>query len=285
MVLKRWYFCINEAGFDRSRTLVAAALASCLTNTSLRPFAIYNGEEARHVAWLEARGATVVRHRSSIEADLRTGYGDRFDTFSGHWLRIDLPLIEREEEVILYTDVDVMFLREPAIEAAPPLLAAAPEFDIDDLSYFNSGVMVLNLPGLRRVHDAFMRAIRRRLHDSFRYPAHDQESYNRFFGPTAGNRIRGRSFTPLDPAMNWKPFWGPNPEARIVHFHGPKPRHARAFAQRGGGTPTAQTYQTLWHRSPEGYAAYGAQWESFLDAAGSPAQAGTPVPRRIARRP
>jgi hypothetical protein len=268
MILRKWYFCVNEAGFDGSRPLIAAAVASCLANTSLRPFGIYNGNDASHVSWLEARGVTVVRHRSSLEDDLRLAYGDRFNQFSGHWLRIDLPLIETEEEAVLYTDNDVMFLREPEINAVPRLLSAAPEFELTKLSYFNSGVMVLNLPSLRRVHEAFTGAIRRRLRGDFRYPAHDQESYNRFFGPRVLNRLQGRTFTPMSPTLNWKPYWGLNPEAQIVHFHGPKPRHIQKFVATEGPSAVSDLYRTLWRRSPETYAVYVAQWGTYLGELG-----------------
>ena len=174
-------------------------------------------------------------------------------------------MIETEEEVVLYTDNDVMFLREPKVDAVPHLLAAAPEFELINLSYFSSGVMILNLPGLRRVHEAFAGAIRRRLRSDFRYPAHDQESYNRFFGPKTLNRLQGRAFTPMSPTLNWKPFWGLNPEAQIVHFHGPKPRHVQKLVETEGSSAVAETYRTLWRRSPEAYAVYVAQWETYRD--------------------
>ena len=124
--------------------------------------------------------------------------------------------------------------------------------------------MVLNVARLRRVQDAFVAAIRDRLRDpGFRYPAHDQESYNRFFGPTWRNRLRGRAFEPLSPDLNWKPFWGLNERASIVHFHGPKPRMARRLGATGGEAPAQPSMKALWSRSPPAYAAYSEQWERF----------------------
>ena len=120
MVLRTWYFCINEAGFERSLGLLTAAVTSARRNTALRPVALYNGADPGHEAQLRALGAEVVRHRSSFEDDLRVGYGERFEAFSGHWLRVDLPLVAREEDVVLYTDVDVMFLRHPEVAPPPP---------------------------------------------------------------------------------------------------------------------------------------------------------------------
>jgi hypothetical protein len=265
-VLKKWFFCINERGFDRNLPLIAVAVLSARTNTDLRPVCIYNGANEDQVAALSAMGVEVLRHRSFFEDDLRAGYGENFDTFSGHWLRVDLPLLEKEEEVVLYTDTDVMFLAPPVFDGAPPLLAASPEFDLDNHSYFSSGVMILNLPRLRELHDEFMAAIRHRLHGDFRYPAHDQESFNRFFGPSPANRMRQRAFTPMAPENNWKPFWGPNERAAIIHFHGPKPVHARLLAE-GEGERLMPKYKELWLRSPEGYETYSEQWDRYLEEA------------------
>jgi hypothetical protein len=251
--LRHWYFCINEAGFDRSRGLLEVAVRSAAANTALTPICLYNGQNPAHVATLEALGVRVIRHRSLFEDDLRAGYGEKFDTFSGHWLRVDIPLIETREDFVLYTDVDVMFLAQPELAPKPALLAAAPEFDRSNLTYFSSGVMVLNIEGMQRVHAEFMAAIRARLHGAFKYPAHDQESFNRFF--------RGRNDR-LPPECNWKPFWGVNEAARIVHFHGPKPAHARQIA-RGDGAGFMQIYRDLWAKAPEAYEHYARLFDRF----------------------
>jgi hypothetical protein len=33
----------------------------------------------------------------------------------------------------------------------------------------------------------------------------------------------GPLWNKLRPELNWKPYWGENPEAKIIHLHGPKP--------------------------------------------------------------
>jgi hypothetical protein len=35
--------------------------------------------------------------------------------------------------------------------------------------------------------------------------------------------FRHGGWKPLRPELNWKPYWGINPAAKIIHFHGPKP--------------------------------------------------------------
>jgi hypothetical protein len=259
---RKWYFCVNEAGLDRTFPLIRAAVVSAGLNTRLQPVCLYNGSDDAHAKRIAGLGVEVLRHRSSLEPELRAAYSEHYDQFSGHWLRVDLPLIEQDEEVVLYTDIDVMFLRHPTLSARPATLAAAPEFDRANLGYFSSGVLFLNLPRLRELQGAFSDAIRRRLAGDFRYPAHDQTSFNDFFGPSPENRAAGRAFTPMDPGLNWKPFWGLNPQASIVHFHGPKPRHARKMLE-SAEHPAPPKFRELLAQSPEAYAHYVPIWEAF----------------------
>lgn len=255
--MKKWYFAINPRGFAGSYEQIAVAVRSARRNTELMPICLYNGDDPSHVEMLKRLGVeTVIQHRSSFEDDLRLGYKDDFNKFSGHWLRVDIPLIEDTEELVLYTDTDVMFLAEPAVEQAPRLLSAAPEFDMDNWGYFNSGVMVMNVPALRRVHSEFVAAIKDRLHNNFRYPAHDQASFNQFFGKT---------YDRLDVAMNWKPYWGVNERARIVHFHGPKPFHVEKLVK---NSPEAARfipdYAKIWKKNVEAYEYYTMLYRSFI---------------------
>lgn len=295
MQLRKWYFSTNASGFANNKELMAVAVTSCRENTDLKPICLYNGTVKAHVDFLRGLEVEVVPHGCSLEADLRPAYGDKYDQFSGHWLRVDLPEIEPEDDFVLYTDVDVMFEGPPLVPVVPPLLAAGPEGRPDDLerprpgvgaldallggrglrrlrgkgprwapwnrrrAHFSSGVLVMNLPGLRGVHQEFLAAIRARLRGDFRYPTHDQASFNDFFE---------RSFTPLGAEMNWKPYWGRNDDARIVHFHGPKPRHVRAVAS-GTGRGLSTEYRTLFDRSPEGYAFYAGRFDRYLAQARS----------------
>lgn len=254
--------CINERGFDANLPRIKAAVLSARAHTTLEPHCLYYGDNPIHQAILSRLGVTVHPHRPGFEDALRQGYGADFDTFVGHWLRVDLPLVERDARFVLYTDTDVMFRAPPVLHKPPSTLAAAPEFDQANHSYFSSGVMVLNLARLRRLHGAFVAAIRARLAGNFSYPAHDQESYNRFFGPSRRNRLLRRQFSRLDPGNNWKPFWGWSDTAPIVHFHGPKPPDIRVF-QAGQDKPFQADLVALWQRAPDAYDRYSAEWEAF----------------------
>ncbi len=46
----------------------------------------------------------------------------------------------------------------------------------------------------------------------------DEAAYRWFYRDS-----NGPLWDRLRPELNWKPYWGWNPQARIIHFHGPKP--------------------------------------------------------------
>ncbi|MCC1492190.1 glycosyltransferase [Cognatishimia sp. F0-27] len=251
--LRHWYFCVNEAGFEPSWPLVEVAVRSALANTRLEPICLYNGMDDAQVARIEALGARVIRHRSRLEDVLRRGYGDLYDQFSGHWLRVDIPVIETTETHVLYTDIDVMFRSHPEPRRMPRVLAAAPERYRWRWPHFNSGVLVMNVPALRALQPAFDAAITARMAQGWKPPGHDQVSYNGFFRWRHSRLTHG---------LNWKPYWGDNPEAQIIHFHGPKPAHIHKIkiGQTDGMLPV---YQRLWRLSPDGYTRYCAEFERY----------------------
>ncbi len=224
-MIRKWYFAVNESGargiYDR---LIRAAVRSCRANTRLQPICLYDGGDIPLLDWLAAHGVTVIRHRVSIaEAIDRWPPMPNWDAAiaRGACLRIDLPLIETEDEFVLYTDSDVLFLSDLGSTPEPEFFACAPEFAPDDWSYVNTGAMIVNVPAMRREHAAFAAFAAANLHRLHREkgPAYDQNAYNAFF---AGRWTR----LPLD--LNWKPYWG-IARPRIVHFHGPKPMHIDAI--------------------------------------------------------
>jgi hypothetical protein len=110
----------------------------------------------------------------------------------------------------------------------------------------NSGVMVMNLPRLRREQRRFLRHLRKNLHRySVRDRPWDQDAYQNWYGlhrqrlshklswrleRVIGVRLaRSVLWDPLPPTLNWKPHWGANPNAQIIHFLGAKPHHRREF--------------------------------------------------------
>ncbi|WP_426958839.1 hypothetical protein [Muricoccus radiodurans] len=256
--LQDWYFCVNGEGLRREFRFIRAAVASARRNTTLRPHCLYDGPACAELDWLQAAGVRVIPHAPSLEPELREAYGDQYETFRGHWLRLDIPMLETAAESALYTDIDVLFLRDPrAFAFSPRYVAVCEEGRIGERNQFNSGVMVMNLPALRAVRPWMLRDIRHRLVNDFRPAGHDQKSLNEFLLTEADW---------MDPAFNWKPHWGPNADAVIVHFHGPKPVHV-ARIRDGQADRMKPAYKILHDRSPEGYDAFIAVHDTMLAAA------------------
>jgi hypothetical protein len=261
-LIRKWYFSLSEASINRKdhgwRALTRVAVTSALSNTSLHPCMLYDGEEGEFTAEIRAMGATVITHRVSFHdhlaqaAPARTA--DYLGIARGAFLRVEIPLIEREDDFVLFTDCDVMFLADPRIEAAPALFAAAPQatqtaYDID----MNTGVMVMNVPALRATLPHFIAFIIKHLPDG--WPGFDQENYRRFY--------KGQ-WDKLDNTFNWKPYWGRNPSATIVHWHGPKPQIVRRLLH-DGTLETHAVWRALFERDIDGYREFLRIWDTFAE--------------------
>ena len=221
----RWYFGIDEAGSHGGLgALARTAVLSARAIGGLSPRLLYYGSETDFTEWMRRHGVTVIVTEPRFLPAIRAAEaaGTHRSHSIGHWLRIGIPLLETTDEFVLYTDCDVVFLR--AINWAAPrpkLFAAAPEFKRDNWNYFNSGVMLLNVAALRQSYEAFERHIVARLSDGV-FPNYDDQ--------IALNEAYRGQWSRLDPALNWKPYWGAARDAAILHFHGPKPDDIAAIA-------------------------------------------------------
>ena len=153
-------------------------------------------------------------------------------------------------KIDISTDCDIVFRHDPTAMLSalrPAFFAAAPESDQTDFARFNSGVMWINVAGLAAEQAALQQTIRDHLAEAIS-PPYDQAALQRHFA--------GRTDA-LPLALNWKPHWGDNPAAIILHFHGPKP---------------AQKYHVLNHRAPDyvqrlvgpAFFAASAAWDELL---------------------
>jgi hypothetical protein len=97
------------------------------------------------------------------------------------------------------------------MDVRPEYFACAGEFSKEPIP-LNTGVMVMNVNKLYETLEPFVNYIT----DNNRFTglgAFDQGAYQTYYA--------GKS-SPLDPLYNWKPYWGINEDAKIIHFHGPK---------------------------------------------------------------
>ncbi len=225
----RWFFAVNEnsPGFWDYVNLVQVAVQSARQHTSLEPVCIYDGEENALTAWLQAARVPVIRRCTflgGITIELSP-------ILRGSYLRLEVPGICREQgwsdEIVLYTDCDVMFVRDPVPFVAalrPRFLAAAPESDRDDFTHFNCGVMLINVPAWEAEMSAMTELFRRKMAE-MRTPPDDQVLLQAHF---AGRTDR------LPLGLNWKSYWPQIEETAIVHFHGPKPAQKYILLNRRG---------------------------------------------------
>lgn len=221
----RWYFAIDQAGAGGSIGEHAKlAVLSAAAIGGLEPVLLYYGKRTDFTAWMTAHGVEVIDTAPDFLPTIRAAEAaGTYRPFSiGHWLRIGIPRIEQGREFVLYTDCDVVFLRPVAWHLIrPDWLAAGPEFSPAGWGYFNAGVMVLNVPALRASYDAFEAHIRAAITNSGAITYDDQTALNDFY--------RDR-WERLDPSCNWKPYWGYDRRAAILHFHGPKLNGLEAIA-------------------------------------------------------
>lgn len=213
----RWYFGLNEAG-TRGTTAVHAKLAVLTARQvgGLEPVLLYAGTPNAFTAWMRAHDVEVVVTEPRFAPQIRAAAaaGTYRLELMGHWLRTTIPLTETRDPFVVYTDCDVVFLSRPELDAIrPALFACAPEFRVDNWNYINTGVMVMNIANLRAEQDGFEEYVVRTIGGPSARNYHDQHAYNIHFR---------RRWDRLDPKLNWKPYWGFDPAAPIVHFHGPK---------------------------------------------------------------
>lgn len=212
----KWFFALDEKGTKGNTALhTRMAVLSAKANTHLIPHLLYDGTRNEFTEWLESQGVTVIPsilpYKHVMESLSKDG---RYSmAFLGHWQRTNICLLELDDPFVLYTDVDVVFSKDPSLGALKPqFFSAAPEFKKDSWNYFNSGVLLMNLPNLRDTYKEFERFIIDGISNNGQSFL-DEVAYNLFY--------RGK-WDRLAPELNWKPYWGTNHNSEIIHFHGPK---------------------------------------------------------------
>ena len=216
----KWYFTLNEGADLSYRENAQAAVISCLKNTRLLPNCVWDGGANDFTRWLQDRG--VVLHFAKIpflsQMERSEGMrGLRTSAARGAYLRTMIPSLEIADDHVLYTDSDVVFQKDPVPHLKklnPEFIAASTEAIRGNFDYFNSGVMLLNIKNLRQTHNNFMNFIADHLPNWISFSANDQGAINNFF---RGNIDR------LSENYNWKPYWGINDKAYIIHFHSARP--------------------------------------------------------------
>lgn len=242
----KWVFVVNS-NTPSYYANIQVAVRSALKKTTLLPICIYHGPKTWLHDWLLKQGVRILRHtpvwfhklrevqrhglRLSLSKHVSTNY-DSLETMQATFLRFDLPILGFTDNFVLYTDTDVVFLKDITLSAFPYLpdfFMVGSEFDPTSCScqdanrnqmpFGNAGIMLFNIPNMRNTHANFLewtfqdKHIKSGLNFNWLGPL-DQGAYNSFY-----NRVLSCATYPL---FNWKPYWGANSQALILHFHGPK---------------------------------------------------------------
>ena len=265
--MAKWFFALSAASLDHAghdwMDLVRTAVASAKANTTLAPHFLYDGTPTAFTKELESLGVSIIYHKVSYLGNIIERWNDiglpqnhmHLAIMAGAYLRTEIPRLLIEDEFVLYTDCDVLFRSDPEIgRFRPQFFACAPQFDPNDLSEINSGVMVMNVEGMRKEVANFYHYIVNHFEN---FGAHDQDALQQYY--------HGR-YDSLPAEMNWKPYWGQNPEACIVHFHGPKPWAVRQLIEQPNFS-VPDIWRSLYQSHPTAYQEYLREWDRVHQSA------------------
>lgn len=189
---------------------------SAVKNTDFDVYVVFDGK-AEELIGLPPE-VNVIEHRHRAYDALSVYEGDQLQIATGAFLRTEIPylcnLFGFDDKYVLYTDYDVMFMGGDYSyikTLKPKYFAVAPEFDINDYVNFNTGVMLMNIKSMMMEDSTILNYI---IHNVEKLDTYDQTLYKNLYTD---------KITKLDASYNWKPYWGVA-DAKIVHFHGAKPR-------------------------------------------------------------
>ena len=139
-------------------------------------------------------------------------------------------------------------------------MVSAEDFRLDDKpTGFNSGVLLMNLPAFRREKDVLLSALRS---GHFCRSVANGATYDQWALDAA---FQGR-WTRLNDAYNWRACWPASPDARILHFHGPKPSHLEAYTRNPDEFPR-DAFRDMIERFAQNYQQSMRIYRHFVDPA------------------
>jgi GDP-fucose protein O-fucosyltransferase len=231
----KWVFAFVSTGFNSSVGQdIRVAVVSAMRNTRFEMVAIVYGHRNALTDWLNARGVNVIFHAPlwlkdviklmdrSKAAVFSPNYGS-FERLIATYLRLDISTLLKDDEYALYTDTDVVFLRDIPLArmTLPEFLSIGPESEQTGGAE-NMGVLLMNLKSLRRTYKKLLQSAFHtpELYRSNEYGPLDQGAFKHAYRGQIGK---------LHAEMNWKPYWPSSDSIAILHFHGPKRQDYEKF--------------------------------------------------------
>ena len=265
------YFCVVEPNSDNDvyLDLLYVCLKSARQNTNLDLYVLYDGSDVGHCySILKEFDVHIIKHKFSHYDYLEKTYPQEYirqicsrnisyDVISATFMRFDIPFIEEDDDYILYSDYDVMFLKDFSTDKFGDVsyLAASAEFDknLDDITYFNSGVLYLNVKSMREVSNQVFDMLENGIKNT-----------TGLLDQGYLNQVCFDKMTKMPLEFNWKPYWGYNKDDYIIHFHGMKP--GGNAVNSGYNMSDALLYNLLANHwsDIDGYVYYIMQYYEFL---------------------
>ena len=220
-----WFCGINDNDL-KYRKMYINALKSARKNTTLNPIILYDGNDDIFINEIEKYNGTVIKHTTLLNN--KPNFKNKDIGFkgiaTGAYLRVDIPIIcarlNIKDETVLYTDVDVIFVKDVVSELQtykPNYFAICPQTNKTDYVIFNSGVMLINVKAMFDTYIEFTDFVEV---NNYNFTACVQGALQEFY--------KGKS-EELPLYFNHKPYWGVDSNAKIVHYHGPKYNDIVAF--------------------------------------------------------
>lgn len=206
------YYCIDDIGINNEvGEMLKMSIASAVENSGLSVKCLYCGEDEKFVNLLEKIGAEVICIKSRIDNQIIDAH--RTINFPLHargaYLRYEIAAIDNNS-YSLYVDCDVFFASEFILpENLPTLVSACNEAHKNDV--FNSGVLLFNNANFKKTTQDFLNYATANF--GTWTVGVDQIPFNDFYRGSIGR---------LDDLYNWRPAFGINHDARMIHFHGTK---------------------------------------------------------------
>jgi len=248
-----WVFTYNgeSPGFDY---MARSAVLSAIHFAQVIPYCIYMGDKGDEMyQWLKRQGVHVVLHDPSWKVNIVQKYDEAkkfakaaatyesITSLVATFMRFDIPIIHAlyQYNYVLYTDVDVLFLKKIDLHSFPPRLPETLTM-ANEINYefpCNAGVILYNLPSVRQSYLDLISFTMHApgLHFGDKYGPADQGALNQFYEGELGSKCS------LPENFNAKPYklgdFDGIDDVFILHFHGPKPKHYLDFARNRGCGP------------------------------------------------
>jgi hypothetical protein len=236
------FLATNSATAKTQRIeLLEKSVISAIKNTDFEIYVIFDGKKEELTLPSEVN---IIEHKHRYH-DILKKYTK---SSMAQWLRTEIPFLCQKlgfkDEFILYTDYDVIFNKSDYSDLnymKPECFAGAPQVHKNNWDVINSGVMLMNVHHFISQDEFIFNSIRE---FGFR---NDQQMYNELY--------KGKiSKLPIE--YNWKHYWGYNPDAKIIHFHGPKPKRVET-------RNNAPNVKFLREKDIDSYNYYNEIWEKI----------------------